>query len=79
MGRNLFFPLLSSTKSVGKVLGLALQALWEDCGDQKHLIEAGQSSTFCRQVLRPLCVFPEHGEGQQLCWLWAEWLSMPSP
>lgn len=36
MGRETFLSLLSSIKSIGKVLGIALQALWEGCGDQKQ-------------------------------------------
>lgn len=36
MGGETFLSLLSSIKSIGKVLGIALQAPWEGCGDQKQ-------------------------------------------
>lgn len=47
-GRD-FFPLLSSIKSVGKVLGIALQALWEDCADQKQC-DRGRTELFILQA-----------------------------
>lgn len=48
-GERPFFPSFLVFKSVGKVLGTALQALWEDRGDQKQL-DRGRTELYILQA-----------------------------